>query len=85
MLAVKELDLIHRSEIGYESYMLLWELSRMKGDHNDPFVVTKKNIAEYLEGKVTEKISEDGNPVHDTLGTLNSITVQMKTNNLYVQ
>jgi len=89
MLGTKELDLLNRSEIGHHLYMSLWELSNMKGSHNDHFVVRKKYIEQYLID-LEEDYKKPGSEsyIEETRATkeiLEKIVSEMKTNNLYIQ
>lgn len=88
MLGTKELDLINRSEMSHSLFMTLWDLSSMKGSHNDPFVVTKKTILQYLTDLKEDYETADAAYIEstsDVKGLLETIVEKMKTNNLYIQ
>lgn len=89
MLGTKELDLLNRSEISHNLYMTLWDLSTMKGSHNDPFVVRKENIKQHLTDLENDyKVPGNESYIEETQLTkdiLEKIVSGMKTNNLYIQ
>ena len=86
LFGIKQMDLLHRSEISYETQMGLYELSSIKGDHNGPFVVRKDDMIKYLES--VKPPQEEKNPEDSPmsfLDHLSSFVAMMKTNNLYIQ
>jgi hypothetical protein len=87
MFSIKQMDLLHRSEISHETQMVLYGLAKIKGDHNDPFVVRKDEMARYIEN--TEKTESNTSPEEEVipspLDVIESFVSMMKTNNLYIQ
>ncbi len=84
MLGIKQMDFFNRSEISHETQMSLYDLARLKGSHNDSFVVKKGDMIKYIEDHGPSPVRGINDP-ETFLHFLEKMVVMMKTNNLYIQ
>ena len=75
MLGIKEMDRLLTSEIPHKFYQGLRDISILKGEKREPFVLKKKLMEEWVS------ITDDS----EFKDYLNGIIAQMKTNNLYIE